>query len=98
LPSSMSVTLEVVDWRRRVGSLYEEVRRIAIHDPAASHELWRSGRGDLFAHHPASPLLPQARRTFEGLPVAPYDPAWRLELEVGPATPRHHRDEHGHGR
>jgi uncharacterized protein (DUF1684 family) len=79
--------LEVADWRRTVFSLYEAVR--AESDPAAAHRLWRDGRDELFARHPASPILPGDRDAFRGLPVADYDPAWRFELEieeVGPAT------------
>lgn len=84
---SPSTTLEVMDWRRRVWALYAEVRHVSDHDPASGHQLWRAGRDDLFAHHPASPLLPEARRDFSGLPVADYDPAWRLELAIEAAEP-----------
>lgn len=55
-------------------------------DPALGHDLWRRGRDRLFAGHPASPLLPEQRATFAGLTVAPYDPTWRFELEVRPAS------------
>lgn len=75
--------LEVADWRRRVSALYAGVR--AHPDPSAAHALWRDGRDELFRSHPASPLLPEDRAGFAGLPVAPYDPAWRFELEVLPA-------------
>jgi uncharacterized protein (DUF1684 family) len=81
------VALELLDWRRRVWNLYGEVRRVSAHDPAAGHALWRAGRDDLFAHHPASPLLPQARADFRGLPVADYDPSWRFELPIQEAEP-----------
>ena len=74
--------LQVTDWRRRVFGLYAGVRQLSVHDPAAGHELWRSGRDELFAGHPSSPLLPDDRSAFTGLPVAPYDPDWRFELEV----------------
>ena len=77
--------LDIVDWRRRVFSLYAAVR--AATDPATGHELWRRGRDELFAEHPASPLLPQDRVGFDGLAVAPYDPAWRFEVEVREAAP-----------
>ena len=77
--------LDIVDWRRRVFSLYAAVR--AATDPATGHELWRRGRDELFAEHPASPLLPDDRATFDGLTVAPYDPAWRFEVEVCDAAP-----------
>ena len=72
--------LDVADWRRRVFSLYADVR--GRPDPALGHELWRQGRDALFGTHPASPLLPAQRAAFGGLPVAAYDPAWRFELEL----------------
>jgi len=75
---------DVLDWRRRVFALYARVR--AAPDPARGHQLWRSERDRLFAEHPASPLPPEQRATFAGLTVAPYDPAWRFELEVRPAS------------
>jgi uncharacterized protein len=75
---------DVLDWRRRVFALYASVRAAA--DPALGHDLWRRGRDRLFVEHPASPLLPEQRAAFAGLRVAPYDPAWRFELEVRPAS------------
>ncbi|GAA1844557.1 DUF1684 domain-containing protein [Agromyces salentinus] len=77
--------LQLADWRRRVFGLYAGVRQLSAHDPAAGHELWKSGRDELFAGHPQSPLLPDDRASFTGLTVAPYDPDWRFELEVRPA-------------
>ena len=71
---------DVVDWRRRVFALYAEVRAEA--EPAAGHDRWRRGRDELFAGHPASPLTAGQRAGFAGLAVAPYDPAWRFEVEV----------------
>jgi uncharacterized protein (DUF1684 family) len=73
---------EVADWRLRVFSLYERVRSAAT--PRDGHELWRRGRDDLFATHPASPLPPRARERFRGLPVAPYDPAYRFDVPLTP--------------
>lgn len=78
--------LEVVDWRRRVFALYAEVR--ASTDFPAAHELWRRTRDDLFATHPASPLLPEDRAAFTGLPVEPYDPEWRFEVAIADAPPK----------
>jgi uncharacterized protein (DUF1684 family) len=75
--------LDVLDWRRRVGALYSDVR--AAEDPAEGHERWVAGRNDLFATHPASPLLPPDRATFTGLPVAAYDPALRFVVPVDEA-------------
>jgi uncharacterized protein (DUF1684 family) len=76
---------DIVDWRRRVFALYALVR--AAGDPADAHDIWRRTRDDLFATHPASPLMPDDRSRFGGLPVAPYDPDWRFEVEVAEAPP-----------
>jgi uncharacterized protein (DUF1684 family) len=79
--------LEVADWRRRVFALYAEVR--ASTDVPAAHDLWRRTRDDLFSTHPSTPLLPEDRAGFAGLPVQPYDPAWRFELQLASAEPSH---------
>ena len=78
--------LEVADWRRRVFSLYGRVREAT--DLVAAHDLWRRERDDLFANHPSTPLLPEDRADFTGLPVRPYDAAWRFEVEVTAAGER----------
>jgi uncharacterized protein (DUF1684 family) len=78
-------SLTLLDWRRRVFALYASVRDTA--DPAAAHALWRSGRDELLGKHADSPLPPTARASFAGLPVEPYDPAWRFETVVEPAAP-----------
>jgi uncharacterized protein (DUF1684 family) len=72
--------LTLLDWRRRVSELYAEVRRAA--DPAMAHVVWRAGRDELLALHPDSPLPPEARASFGGLPIATYDPAFRFEAPV----------------
>ncbi|MFW6034280.1 MAG: DUF1684 domain-containing protein [bacterium] len=74
------MTLDVVDWRRRVHALYAEVRGSA--DPRGAHQAWRAGRDTLFAEHPASPLSRQRRAEFTGLPYAAYDPTLRFLLPV----------------
>jgi hypothetical protein len=78
--------LEVADWRRRVHSLYAAVRE--MEDVAAAHELWRTARDELFASHPSTPLLPEDRASFKGLPISPYDPSWRFEVGITPAEPK----------
>jgi uncharacterized protein (DUF1684 family) len=81
----MSATLgalQLQDWRRRMFGLYAGVRHLSVHDPAEGHDLWKSGRDELFAGHPQSPLLPDDRARFTGLTVSRYDPDWRFELEV----------------
>ena len=77
---------DTVDWRRRVFALYADVR--ASRRPGRAHDLWRRGRDELFASHPASPAARGGpRRSFRGLPVPAYDPAWRFEVEVRPPRP-----------
>jgi uncharacterized protein len=75
----------LLDWRRQVFALYAQVRETARVDPAEAHRCWRAGRDDLFATHVQSPLLPAARESFAGLPVAPYDPSLRREARLEPA-------------
>ncbi|WEO76808.1 DUF1684 domain-containing protein [Cryobacterium sp. SO2] len=88
--SSTIGALQIADWRRRVFGLYGGVRQLSARTPSAGHELWRSGRDELFAGHPASPLLPDDRAAFTGLTIAAYDPDWRFEVEVH-RTPEPHR-------
>ncbi|NQX36090.1 DUF1684 domain-containing protein [Herbiconiux sp. VKM Ac-2851] len=75
--------LQTADWRMRVFGIYEEVRRLtAAGQVSDAHAFWRDERDGLFAAHPATPLLPEDRDGFSGLPVAPYDPAWRFEVTI----------------
>lgn len=84
-PLDARTATEIVDWRRRVFALYAAVRR--ADSPEEVHELWRIERDDLMLRHPATPLRPEDRALFEGLPVAPYDAAWRFDLPILPAAP-----------
>lgn len=81
--------LDLLDWKRRVFALYADVRA----DPVPEHAVaaWRSGRDELFAGHPQSPLPAARRAAFAGLPYFPYDPAARVTAEVEPA--KRHRFE-----
>ncbi|WP_434621520.1 DUF1684 domain-containing protein [Arthrobacter sp. A5] len=69
----------VLDWRLQTFALYAEVRAAAAASPAKAHILWRERRDAMFADHPASALNAVRKETFTGLPVAPYDPAFRFE-------------------
>src|SRR4051794_11411153 len=80
------VTLTLLDWRRRVTTLYAAAR--AAGDPEAGWRIWRDGRDELFAGHPDSPLDAASRNRFRGLPYAPYDPALRFEADLEPASPQ----------
>lgn len=75
----------MADWRARVFALYAAVR--AEVNPEVAHDLWRIQRNELLAHHPASPLLPEDRAGFRGVPIARYDPDWRFELTIEAAPP-----------
>jgi uncharacterized protein (DUF1684 family) len=81
--------LDLLDWKRRVFALYAEVRAAA--DPEAAWRRWRDVRDELFAAHPQSPLPPELRARFTGLPYFDYDPALRVLAEVEPA-PRDRRE------
>lgn len=78
--TSARSALDIADWRRRVFALYAAVRD--TDDVEDAHELWRIERDALFADHPATPLLHAQRTGFVGLPLAPYDAAWRFELPM----------------
>ena len=65
--------LSLLDWRRQVADLYASVRQQRATDPQAAHALWTACRNELFGGHPQSPLPPESRATFTGLPVWPYN-------------------------
>jgi uncharacterized protein (DUF1684 family) len=78
--TALTTALATADWRQRVFGLYGAVReRAASESPEAAHALWRVGRDELFRDHPASALREDARASFAGLAIAPYDPAFRFE-------------------
>jgi hypothetical protein len=76
---------ELLDWKRRVSSLYAEVR--AAEDAATGWRRWRTARDELFRAHPQSPLPADVRASFSGLEYFDYDPALRVLAEVENAEP-----------
>ncbi len=76
---------DVLDWRRQVAALYAAVRA----EPRAerAHARWRAGRDHLLSSHPASPVPPEARATYAGARVAPYDPGFRFVVPVDVDVP-----------
>ena len=72
-------TLELLDWKRCVFSLYAAVRAI---EPEAGWNLWRETRDELFRSHPQSPLPVDRRAAFDGLAYWPYDPRARVLAEL----------------
>ncbi|SDZ33965.1 hypothetical protein SAMN05421684_4671 [Asanoa ishikariensis] len=69
--------LDLADWRERVARLY-----LSDVDLAG----FRAGRDALFAEHPQSPIPPDERPTFRGLPHFPANPDAIAEAPVRPAT------------
>lgn len=73
--------IALLDYRRRVSDLYNQVRNPAIL-PETRWDLWRAGRDALFRDHPQSALDVSQKKAFSGLNYFPYDPAWRLTLPL----------------
>ena len=78
--------LALADWRRRVGELYADVRRIARDNPQTAWQHWVAGREGLFRDHAQSPVPPEQRTAFRAHHW-PYDPAVRFELSVIASPP-----------
>ena len=74
--------LQLMDWKRRVAAMYAAARG-GGDDPAAC-ETWRAARDQLFAEHPQSPLTPEARAGFNGVPYFDHRPDVRVEAELEP--------------
>jgi len=83
-------SVDVVDWRRRTGELYAQVRAAAR--PAEAHALWVNGRDALLRAHPASPVPHVLRGRYRGATVAPYDPAYRFVTPLVTDVPPERRD------
>jgi uncharacterized protein len=77
--------LTLLDWKRRIFDLYAEVR--ADPDPEHAWRHWRTTRDELFRSHPQSPVQPDRRSSFAGLPFFDFDPALRVLAAVEPAEP-----------
>ena len=54
--------LELLDWKRRIFALYQDVR--GSPDPLAAWRQWRGVRDELFFAHPQSPVPAPACATF----------------------------------
>lgn len=74
--------MDLLDYRRRVFALYEEIRRVARSDPARAHGIWRSARDELFGSHPQSAIAAEDRAQFRGLRYFPYDGRFRYEATL----------------
>lgn len=76
----------LADWRRRVATLYAEVRSMAASDPAIALAHWRAVRELLYREHPQSPIPPDARAEFQARHFE-HDPSLRFVVVVEPAPP-----------
>jgi uncharacterized protein (DUF1684 family) len=76
----------LADWRRRVATLYSDVRAMAATDPGVALAHWRAVRETLFREHPQSPVPAANRSTFQASHFDA-DPALRFEVTVEPAPP-----------
>jgi uncharacterized protein (DUF1684 family) len=87
--AQLASMLALWGWRRRVVALYAEVR--AMPAPRLAWQLWREARDELFRNHDQSPLDPEERFAFQGLPLFDYEPGLRFLVELSPADPRARR-------
>jgi uncharacterized protein (DUF1684 family) len=72
----LAYSLSLLDWRRRIGELYAEIR--ATSPPLAAWERWRDTRAHLFREHPRSPVPAPQRHDYSGPHLYDYDPGWRV--------------------
>jgi uncharacterized protein (DUF1684 family) len=77
--------LSLLDWKRRVGELYAQIR--ATSSPQVAWERWREERARLLRTHPASPVPAAQRPGYTGPHVYPYDPEWSTAAMIEPAPP-----------
>ena len=75
--------LTLADWRRTIGTLYADVRRLAETDVAAALAHWRETRERLFRDHPQSPVPADRRGSFRAVHFA-HDPSLRFVVRVEP--------------
>lgn len=73
--------LDLLDYRRRVAAIYEDVRTGS--DAAQAWQSWTLARQELFASHPESAWAGM-KRTSRRLAYFPHNPDWRFEAEVEP--------------
>jgi uncharacterized protein len=79
--------LDLLDWKRQVFLLYEQVR--ANPDPGAAWKLWVATRDRLYREHPQSPVPAERRADFPGCSYFDYDPRARVLGSVEPSERTH---------
>lgn len=87
MSSGAADALDLLDWKRQVFALYEQVRATSY--PPSAWELWRETRDRLFREHPQSPLPAERRSDFPGCSYFEYDPQARVLARVESGEPVH---------
>jgi uncharacterized protein (DUF1684 family) len=83
---SAADSLSLLDWRRRIGDLYAEIR--TAKDKHAAWRRWQQTRARLFREHSQSPIPAGERQRYSGPYLYDYDPAWGLTASVEPVEAR----------
>ncbi len=73
----------LAEYRHIVAEMYATVR--ANPDPQVAWESWHTAKNRLYKENPLSPI--QDRESFDGLPFAPYNRAWRFDLAIDTDVP-----------
>ena len=68
--------LDLLDWKRRIGAIYADVRAATSAPDALAR--FRSAKDELFADHTQSPIPQEHRTAFRGLVYYPYRPTLRV--------------------
>lgn len=82
--NDLKTAVDLLDWKRRIFSLYSEVREA---EPQIGWESWRRARDELFKTHPQSPIPEGVREAFAGLSFYDYDDDYRAEAVLEAADP-----------
>ena len=80
------LALELADWRRRVGELYERVRTLGGGEQAWL--TWREGKQSLYRDHAQSPV-PESVRAAHVFGCFDHDPSMRVLADLEPTAPYH---------
>ncbi len=78
----ISDALELVDYRRRVATLYSDIQRSGVGPD--SWLVWRRARTELLLTHPQSPIVNRNEFSEESLSYFEYDPSWNVIGTVEP--------------
>jgi uncharacterized protein (DUF1684 family) len=82
----VGTALQLAQWRRNVGELYAQVRRLGAGE--AAWDAWRQGKERLYREHPQSPVAMDRRAAYR-FACFPHDAALRVLAELTPSAARH---------